>query len=303
MATPVLVITPSPSFGESIRASLEQTESYRVFVVSNKVPAIVQAEEESCHLAILDLDLGEQWVEDIGQALRKIVPDMKLFVLAGDELPPALDAIRPWTLLRKPFHLPQALVALARPEFPAKSSQGRDKTPRRIAVAYGRQHRGAASHPTYAGELFPGRTYCAQQRGLGLRRRARPGRGAGGCDDHVPQLGQRYRRRSLAFLPPRSNPLGAYLVCHAPRSWNAPGAGFRRRDAVRNDPFAGRQARFAAGPGGPACGARARGCFDNSAAMDAYAGPAGSSGLRNDRGRGRSSHPGDSKHPAGCALA
>ena len=107
---------PAPFSGNLYRASLEQTESYRVFVVSNKVPAIVQAEEESCRLAILDLDLGEQWVEDIGQALRKIVPDMKLFVLAGDELPPALDAIRPWTLLRKPFHLPQALVALARPE-------------------------------------------------------------------------------------------------------------------------------------------------------------------------------------------
>jgi REP element-mobilizing transposase RayT len=118
MATPVLVVTPSPNFGESVRASLEQTESYRVFVVSNKVPAIVRAEEESCRLAILDLDLGEQWVEDIGQALRKIVPDMKLFILAGDELPPALDGIRPWTLLRKPFHLSQALVALARPETP-----------------------------------------------------------------------------------------------------------------------------------------------------------------------------------------
>ena len=116
MATPVLVVTPSPSFGESVRAALEQTESYRVFVVSNKVPAIVKAEEESCRLAILDLDLGEQWVEDIGQALRKIVPDMKLFLLAGDELPPALDAIRPWTLLRKPFHVAQALVALARPK-------------------------------------------------------------------------------------------------------------------------------------------------------------------------------------------
>jgi REP element-mobilizing transposase RayT len=123
MATPVLVVTPSPIFGESVRASLEQTESYRVFVVSNKVPAIVQAEEESCRLAILDLDLGEQWVEDIGQALRKIVPDMKLFLLAGDELPPALDAIRPWTLLRKPFHLPQALVALARPETQADATR------------------------------------------------------------------------------------------------------------------------------------------------------------------------------------
>ena len=123
MAAPVLVVTPSPNFGESVRAALEQTESYRVFVVSNKVPAIVRAEEESCRLTILDLDLGEQWVEDIGQSLRKIVPDMKLFVLAGDELPPALDSIRPWTLLRKPFHLPQALVALARPESQPNPAQ------------------------------------------------------------------------------------------------------------------------------------------------------------------------------------
>jgi REP element-mobilizing transposase RayT/ActR/RegA family two-component response regulator len=116
MATPVLFVTPSPNFGESVRAALEQTESYRVLVVSNKVPAIVRAEEESCRLAILDLDLGEQWVEDIGQSLRTIVPDMKLFVLAGDdELPPLLDSIRPWTLLRKPFQLATTLVALARP--------------------------------------------------------------------------------------------------------------------------------------------------------------------------------------------
>ncbi|HEY5982556.1 MAG TPA: transposase [Anaerolineales bacterium] len=121
MATPVLVVTPSPSFGETIRAALEQTESYRVLVVSNKVPAIVRAEEESCRLAILDLDLGEQWVEDIGQSLRTVMPDMKFFILAGDELPPALDSIRPWTLLRKPFHVPTALVALARPGTPPEA--------------------------------------------------------------------------------------------------------------------------------------------------------------------------------------
>lgn len=123
MTTPVLVVTPSPNFGESIRAALEETESYRVLVVSNKVPAIVRAEEESCRLAILDLDLGEQWVEDIGQALRTVMPDMKLFVLAGDDLPPLLDTIRPWTLLRKPFHLPNVLVALARPGTPPDAAK------------------------------------------------------------------------------------------------------------------------------------------------------------------------------------
>jgi len=123
MTTPVLVVTPSPNFGESIRAALEQTESYRVLIVSNKVPAIVRAEEESCRLAILDLDLGEQWVEDIGQALRTVIPDMKLFILAGDELPPALDSIRPWTLLRKPFQVATALTALARPGTPPEPAR------------------------------------------------------------------------------------------------------------------------------------------------------------------------------------
>ena len=58
MAISLLVVTPSSSFGEMIRAALEQTESYRVFVVSNKVPAIVRAEEEFCQMAFLDLDLG-----------------------------------------------------------------------------------------------------------------------------------------------------------------------------------------------------------------------------------------------------
>lgn len=123
MAIPVLVVTPSPNFGENIRAALEQTESYRVLVVSNKVPAVVRAEEESCRLAILDLDLGDEWVEDIGQALRTVVPDIKLFLLAGNGIPPALDAIRPWTLLRKPFHLPSVLISLARPGTPPEAAK------------------------------------------------------------------------------------------------------------------------------------------------------------------------------------
>lgn len=115
MATPLLVVTPSPKFGELIRASLEQTESYRVFVVSTKAAAIVGADEESCRMAFLDLDLGEQWVEEIGKSLRTVVPNMKLFLLAGDETPPPFDSIRPWTLIRKPFHLPDVLSTLARP--------------------------------------------------------------------------------------------------------------------------------------------------------------------------------------------
>jgi REP element-mobilizing transposase RayT len=119
MATALLVVTPSPNFGEFVRRSLEDTQNYRVFVVSTKSAAVVRANEEACRMAFLDLDLGEQWVEEVGQALRTLIPGMQLFVLARDETPPALDSIRPWTLIRKPFHLPDLLKTLAPPSTEA----------------------------------------------------------------------------------------------------------------------------------------------------------------------------------------
>ncbi len=115
MATNLLVVTPSPTFGEYIRRSLEETESYHVFVVNSKAAAIVRADEESCKMAFLDLDLGEQWVEDVGTSLRTIIPNIKLFILVEDETPPAFDTIRPWTLVRKPLQIPDLLQILARP--------------------------------------------------------------------------------------------------------------------------------------------------------------------------------------------
>ena len=113
MSTSLLVVTPSPGFGELIRRSLEETDSYSVHVVSSKAAAIVRADEESCKLAFLDFDLGEAWVAEVGESLRTIIPNIKLFVLAGDETPPALDSIRPWTLIRKPFQTSAVLQLLS----------------------------------------------------------------------------------------------------------------------------------------------------------------------------------------------
>jgi REP element-mobilizing transposase RayT/DNA-binding response OmpR family regulator len=124
MPTHVLVVTPSPSFGELVRRSLEETDGYRVFVVNNKASAIVRADEETCKMVFLDLDMGEQWVEDVGKSLRTVVPDIQLFILAQDETPPSLDSIRPWTLVRKPFQLPELLSTVTQqaqtPSAPAK---------------------------------------------------------------------------------------------------------------------------------------------------------------------------------------
>ena len=96
-----------------VRRALEETQNYRVFVVNSKAAAIVRADEESCTMAFLDLDMGEGWVEEVGQSLRTIIPVIKLFVLAQDETPPTLDSIRPWTLIRKPFQASDVLKTLA----------------------------------------------------------------------------------------------------------------------------------------------------------------------------------------------
>ncbi len=122
MATSLLVVTPSPSFGESIRRPLEETGAFRVHVVNSKASAIVRADEESCRLAFLDLDLGETWVDEVGQSLRTVIPNIKLFILAGEETVPVFDTIRPWTLIRKPLQFSQLIQTIGERADAAKGA-------------------------------------------------------------------------------------------------------------------------------------------------------------------------------------
>ncbi len=146
MATHLLVVTPSTGFGELVRRSLEETGNYRVFVVHNKAAAIVRADEEACKVAFLDLDLGASRVEDIGQSLRTILPGIQLMVLAQDEIPPTLDAIRPWTLVRKPSSPSEMRQILSHPvQTLAASAPNADAS---VAPAWLGDVRRAAQHLT-----------------------------------------------------------------------------------------------------------------------------------------------------------
>ena len=106
MKANLLVVTTQANLGELIRQSLSDTGSFHVHLAKGKADAILKAENEVCTLALLDMELGENALLDIGRSLRSINPDLDLVILANDDLPPAMDAIRPWVLLRKPFHLP-----------------------------------------------------------------------------------------------------------------------------------------------------------------------------------------------------
>jgi REP element-mobilizing transposase RayT len=111
MAKSLLLVTADNNFGQVLLYGLEQA-GYQAFIVKGKGEAVVRADEKNCDLAFLDLDLGHKPVPDIGQALRALKPDIRLVIFSSEENPPPLDEIRPWTLMRKQYYLPDVLKML-----------------------------------------------------------------------------------------------------------------------------------------------------------------------------------------------
>src|SRR5512134_1652534 len=113
----LLLVTADANFAKVLLQGLGQ-EGHRVHVVKGKGEAVVRADENNCTLAFLDLDLGEQSVTDIGLALRRLNPNIRLVLFSDADTPPALDPIRPWTLQRKPHYLPELITMLNQDSTP-----------------------------------------------------------------------------------------------------------------------------------------------------------------------------------------
>jgi REP element-mobilizing transposase RayT len=117
MPADLLLVTASNSFADSIRRTMEESNLYRVHVVNNKAAAIVRADEAGIPLAMIDLGLGEEWVQEIGKSLRTIRPGINLIIVCDDnQTPPAFDSLRPWVLVRKSFDMTDFMDALNRPQ-------------------------------------------------------------------------------------------------------------------------------------------------------------------------------------------
>lgn len=126
MTKSLLIVTPQTSFGVMLRSSLEETGQFRVFIAGDEPTALVQLKSEHCEIAFLDVDLGMEAVLEIGRALRTIHADVELVIVSDEELPPALDPLRPWMLLRKPFYLPELMEML-------NAAPAEEKTPEPVA--------------------------------------------------------------------------------------------------------------------------------------------------------------------------
>ena len=129
MTADILVVTPSSTFGDSVRHVLEEMDVFRVHVVNNKASAVVRADEKGTPLVMLDIALGEDWIIEIGQALRTIRPQIKLVVLCDEDVtPPSLDSLRPWTLVHKPFEVADFMNSLSQP-LPTNEITSNPSTP------------------------------------------------------------------------------------------------------------------------------------------------------------------------------
>jgi REP element-mobilizing transposase RayT/ActR/RegA family two-component response regulator len=111
MAKNLLLVTADANFGQILLYGLEQA-GYQAHIVKGKGEAVVRADDINCDLAFLDMDLGERAVPDIGAALRALKPEIHLVVFSRAAEPPPMEEIRPWTLMPKPYYLPDVLNML-----------------------------------------------------------------------------------------------------------------------------------------------------------------------------------------------
>ncbi len=112
MTLSVLVVTPQVSLGEHIRQSLEEKTPAHIVIAENIFEAIDVFKQQNFTHAFLDTDLDDGIVLDLGLALRRIDPGLQITLISGAVNPPPYQALRPWTLLRKPFYLPELLRIL-----------------------------------------------------------------------------------------------------------------------------------------------------------------------------------------------
>jgi DNA-binding NtrC family response regulator len=107
----ILVVTPLTDLGELICESLKEVANIEYFSNASKTISYLR-QHEDCKQAILDMEMGEMRLLDLGRAMRGINPTIELVIISKDETPTDLEAIQPWRFLRKPLLLHDLQVAL-----------------------------------------------------------------------------------------------------------------------------------------------------------------------------------------------
>ena len=108
----MLIVTPQPRFGELLSQILNKKLSCDIKIVDNKVAALNELQRQNFTHALLDTDIENETVLDIGLALRKENVDIRLVIISASQTIPTFETLRPWSLLNKPFDIPDLLRIL-----------------------------------------------------------------------------------------------------------------------------------------------------------------------------------------------
>lgn len=130
MAAKILVATPHVAFGELIRQSLVESAGYTVDVTNRGVGLVDRCRAGAYRLLIMDSDLPDVSIPDMGKALLAHLPELRLalFPPGNDPHSPLLLNFAPHAFLRKPFYLPDLLETVER-LVPAPGAQPVPKPP------------------------------------------------------------------------------------------------------------------------------------------------------------------------------
>ena len=116
MTARVLILSPDTGFGGLIQQTLERAGGYEPLLVSSGRQALDIARKVSFDLAILDADVTDMPIKQLGDGLLRLVPDMRLILIPPEKPLPEFDgqAMRISGYLTKPFYLPDLVDIVER---------------------------------------------------------------------------------------------------------------------------------------------------------------------------------------------
>jgi len=111
MSVSVLVATPHQAFGELLHLSLEEEGRYRVHLVGTGLEAVDALKDASFHIAILDGDLKDMPVSELGSQLLSRAPGLKVVLIPPENDPKhaSLAGMIYHGYVLRPFYLPDLL--------------------------------------------------------------------------------------------------------------------------------------------------------------------------------------------------
>jgi REP element-mobilizing transposase RayT/CheY-like chemotaxis protein len=115
MVLRVLIVTPTQGFGALIQQTLQEDDNYRTVLASNGLEALERARQIPFTLAILDSDLRDMPLREVGESLLELLPDIRLIAIPPNNNPqsPLLSGLEFHGYLSKPFYMPDLMDTIS----------------------------------------------------------------------------------------------------------------------------------------------------------------------------------------------